>query len=123
MVQLALLFLIVSALVPGLGAIQVPFLGVSLETVVGYSLIWLLLAAPINRILVSIFSPSGERIEFKTESSGPGRAAAAALRLLNRLLKFCGLDPLNLTAEDGKVSIQIDGKPVKAKKADDEKKA
>lgn len=123
MVQLALLFLIASAFVPSLGAIQLPFLGVSLQTVVGWSLVWLLFAAPLNRVLISIFSPSGERIEFGTEESGPGRAAAAALRLINRFLKFCGIAPLNLMAEDGKVSIFIDGKPVKAKKAEEQKKA
>lgn len=113
MVNILMLFLILSAFVPAIGAVQVPVIEMSLQSIAAYAVVWLVFAQPINRFLKAIISPTGEKIEFSTEN-GFGRLSALMVALLRR----CGavvedvLPKQDAPSSGGKkVTVQVAPKP------------
>jgi hypothetical protein len=113
MVNILMTFLLLSAFVPAIGAVQVPVIGMSLQSLAAYAVVWLVFAAPINRLLKAIISPTGERVEFSTDN-GFGRLSALIVALMRRF----GATVEDIlpkqevpTSEGKKVTIQVAPKP------------
>lgn len=107
--RLAFVVWLLAATVPAFGSITVPVLGWALSDVSAWLLVWSLFSGPLEQLVKSVISPTGDSVEFDTDS-GVGRVGAL-LHACARRVKWW-LDTSKPTAQGNshatkKVTIQV----------------